>query len=148
MLIQKPIDQAFNGSFDIGFTYCNNKIAPMPINGGIILVHARGKEKAILFLERVQECWATKLLDKMVWWGDQLSIIKTIGYQNFYTRSYDFIISFGVRIVLLSGALYNFTDETTNKMDKKYPYPCLFHFRGNRKFSMPIYWINYLEQLL
>jgi len=147
ILIQKPLDHVFKKHFDIGFTYCFDSI--MPINTGVILVHARGKEKAILFLKRVQECWDTLFFKAKVWWGDQLSVITTVGYQNFYTRSYDFIISSGTRILLLPCALYNFTDESSsNKMDKEYPYPRILHFRGKRKLSMSSYWEKCLQALV
>ena len=53
ILVQKPVNNAFNRRFDIGFTFNFDPV--MPINGGVIFVHAQGKEKALIFLKNVKK---------------------------------------------------------------------------------------------
>ena len=145
ILIQKSILTAFQKRFDLGFTYNFDPV--MPINGGLIFIHASGKEKAFRFLKTVQAVWNKYYTNEKVWWGDQLSIIKLIGSDTFFRRGSDYLNINGVNLSLLPGSLYNYTNETSlTNMKVFQEYPRVMHFRGMRKTDMLNYWQTFLKK--
>ena len=154
MIFQKNIENLFEKSFDIAFTYrkgeteersTDQEYYPYPINAGLFLIHPDGRQQALDFLKAVERFFEKNYPDYKVWSGEQISINQFIGAKNIH-QSYPNPIHIGkTTILLFPAAEYNYTVGGSAFLLDYQPNKTILHFKGPRKQLMLEYWQTFYE---
>lgn len=126
VLIARDLNEAFDGSFDIGLTNRDNPVAP--INNGAMYLAAGAKEAALRFFTQALA------LCKAHWGGDQEAIGQAaapVPKRNCIKRRC------GCRMAFLDMRLYNVTPRKEGAKHQRGPF--VVHFKGDRKGWMKTY---------
>ncbi len=154
MIFQKNIENLFEESFDIAFTYrkgeteeipADQEYYPYPINAGLFLIHPDRHQQALVFLKAVERFFEKNYPDYMVWSGEQISINQFIGVKNIH-QSYPNSIQIGTTTIqLFPAAEYNYTVGGSAFLLDYQPNKAILHFKGPRKQLMLEYWQTFYE---
>ncbi|PSP34827.1 MAG: hypothetical protein BRC57_10660 [Cyanobacteria bacterium QS_8_48_54] len=146
MLINQNLDVIFEAQYSLGLTYDPNpNLSDMPINGGLFFIPFDRKDSAYAFLKKASAIYDGKLSDFAAWWGDQYALIQTIGPASFQNRSSEQLNQDGVEIALFSCEYYNFKPPNhVTAVAVRFRDKAIFHFNGNRKRFMPLFWETHL----
>jgi hypothetical protein len=144
IILNGNLDHIFKQDFDIAVTYRESKKG-MPINGGLLFVSGRRKERSLAFLERVHAIYMAQYANNDVWWGDQLALRDALKVNDFTANTV--VDVDGVRVLILSCDEYNYYPaegyrsilfELKNKK--------VLHFKDMQKKVMHLYWNSYLAE--
>lgn len=149
MLLNGSLDHLLQQPFDLGLTIRDpapvHQGRPMPINGGIFFIPAKGKSAAIHFLENLQRIYRDRYSDSTQWWGDQYAlaeILQRSGTTDLHPGNLELD---GTCIYLLDCDRYNFSPELESELDfARFEDSLVLHFKGPRKRFMQLYWDQFL----
>lgn len=145
IIVNSNLENVFEKDFDVALTYRESKKRNMPINGGVLFVSGRRKEKVLEFFEMVYSIYIDKYAHHDVWWGDQLALMDALGVEDIKNKNV--LDVDGVTVCLLSCGEYNYypphsyrsiLSELKNKK--------ILHFKDKRKNMMQLYWNIYLAE--
>lgn len=142
IILNANLDHVFDQAFDIAVTYRPSK-KDMPVNGGMLFVSMRRKDRALAFFERVYDTYMSKYVSNDVWWGDQFALRDVIKVKDFAANTV--LDVDGIKVLFLSCNEYNFKPAESHRAilfaleGKK-----AIHFQGRRKKIMRLYWEIYL----
>lgn len=136
-LIARQLDEAFDGSFDLGLAYRSDPKAP--INNGAMYVGTGNKEGVLRFFREALAMCGDH------WGGDQEAIsavaapVPKPSEDKETRRNAGTIVEDrnGLRIGFLNGLVYNVSPEVEGKIHRKNPF--VVHFKGDTKPWMKTY---------
>jgi Tfp pilus assembly protein PilF len=144
--INRSPEEIFDGSFDVALTWRGNP-PDAPFNGGVALY--RTGPAAIRFYDHLIETHAAleqypaviaRFPEGMArWWGHQLAMAATVGWNEFARRRSDRLAIDGAAVRFLSSDDYNFAMDpalpTPPGLDRRF----FIHFKGSRKAGLARY---------
>lgn len=125
-LVARPLEAAFDGSFDLGLTNRDNPVAP--INNGAMYVAPGCKDAVLKFFHKAQA------LCKKHWGGDQEAIALAAAP---IPKDHCVHVRDGLRVGFFSMQTHNCVPRCQGLRHKKNPY--VVHFKGDRKGWMETY---------
>jgi Tfp pilus assembly protein PilF len=144
--INRPPEEIFDGSFDVGLTWRNNPF-DAPFNGGVALY--RSGPAAVRFydhliathieLERYPPVVARFPEGMRRWWGHQLAMAATVGWTDFARRQSDRLAVDGTVVRFLPSDDYNVTVDTALPSPRGLEQKYFIHFKGSRKAGLARY---------
>jgi hypothetical protein len=144
IIVNANLDHVFRQDFDIAVTYRESKKG-MPINGGMLFVSGRRKERSLAFLERVHAIYMDAYAQHDVWWGDQLALRDALKVKDFTANTV--VDVDGVRVLILSCDEYNYYPaESYRSILFELKNKKVLHFKDMQKRVMHLYWNIYLAE--
>jgi hypothetical protein len=143
ILLNSSLNRVCEKDFDVALTYRDRPMPP--INGGLVLVNSKRPAACIDFFSRFLALYSEKYAGGSAWYGDQEALYDLIGPQHFEKRQNDVIDVKNCRVLLLPCDQYNFSpgadvSEIASSLRER----SIIHFKGGRKFLMPMFWDAYL----
>lgn len=148
ILLRGSLQPLFAYDFDVGLTWRSDH--PMPVNGGLLVLHGRRPERSRAFFRRFLEvyesCYAAD--GNAAWYGDQLALCELVGLSPQEIHRHELVERVGCRIRLLPCEVYNFSprDSLAAILDGL-PDKVVLHFKGQRKRLMEPFWHTFLQPL-
>lgn len=119
IVVQEEFHEVLEGDFAVAVTqrkYAGKRKYPMNINGGVILLSANHRLKAMGFVKRVTEVYEQDFMDEP-WWGEQYTLSKiTPGMAD---------------VKYLPQDEYNYTPGRKYRMSKKLHGKKILHFKNH-----------------
>lgn len=136
ILVLKPLDELFDGSFDVAVTIRDDPKYhfefTMPYNNGVILLDLKNKSAVLEYLRRIQSRVKEMPLQFHAWSGNQFAVKDILG-----ERELNSVFSIGAaRVVVLPCSTHNYTPATKGEI---LPDVHILHFRGDAKPLMRDY---------
>lgn len=141
LLVQADLDEAFDGSFDLGLTWHPPGSGSHPINGGVVLAAKAGKERAAALMARIVAIMEGLPPDQWEWFGDQEAMARLAGAEAFASLPPPATIACPEgRIGLLACDPWNYTPAYgAEEADAVLVGKRVLHFKGSRKAAMAAY---------
>ncbi len=144
IIVNANLEHVFNQDFDIAVTFRESKKG-MPVNGGMLFVSGRRKERSLAFFERVYAIYMNTYAHHDVWWGDQFALRDALNLRDFTANTV--VDADGVRVLLLSCDEYNYhPPESYRSILVELKNKKVLHFKDMRKKMMHLYWNIYLAE--
>lgn len=142
ILFNHSLEDVWRRDFDVALTYRDHPMPP--VNGGLILLNCQRPEACKHFFTRFLAIYREKYIDRSTWFGDQEALSDLIG--NSPAEYLDDVVDAdGCRVLLLPCDQYNFSPSPeVSEISESLRERVAIHFKGPRKFLMPLFWNAYL----
>jgi hypothetical protein len=137
MIVNRNLSPVFSQTFDVGLTYRTKH--PMPINGGLILVHRDRLLRAREAFAEMLEIYENRYPDHDVWWGDQLALRDMLDLRSEDVLREGIVPGLPYEILLLDTETYNYS-ATGMDILAHAPDKYVLHFKSWHKDFMASYW--------
>jgi hypothetical protein len=146
ILLRGSLQPLFAEDFDVALTWRANK--PMPVNGGLLVLHNRRPDVSRAFFERFLHVYEERYAAdaNAGWYGDQLALRDLVGLPWREFGGQQLVERDGCRIRLLPCDVWNFSpDNSLGAIVAGLPDKLVLHFKGQRKRLMEPFWRCFLE---